>query len=78
MSLNIHYIEKKVPLKIIDSELYMFWPNFVFDKLFLNKKSYEVRFNAHIYIYVIACRAVAMQRPRDWRIYQGRFWATAR
>jgi hypothetical protein len=28
--------------------------------------------------YVVACRAVAMQRPRDGRIYQGRFWATAR
>jgi hypothetical protein len=27
---------------------------------------------------ILACRVVAMQRPRDGRIYQGRFWATAR
>jgi hypothetical protein len=26
----------------------------------------------------VACRAVAMQRSRDGRIYWGRFWATAR
>jgi hypothetical protein len=25
----------------------------------------------------VACRVVAMQRQRDGRIYQGRFWATA-
>jgi hypothetical protein len=25
----------------------------------------------------VACRGVAMQRPRDKRIYQGRFWTTA-
>jgi hypothetical protein len=27
---------------------------------------------------IVAYRAVAMQQPRDGRIYQGRFWATAR
>jgi hypothetical protein len=26
---------------------------------------------------IIACRTVAMQPPRDGRIYHGRFWATA-
>jgi hypothetical protein len=26
--------------------------------------------------HIVACRAVAMQRPRGGRIYQGRFWAT--
>jgi hypothetical protein len=25
-----------------------------------------------------ACRAVAVQLPRDGRIYQGRYWATTR
>jgi hypothetical protein len=29
-------------------------------------------------LYTVTCRAVAMQRPGDGRIYQGRFWATAR
>jgi hypothetical protein len=33
--------------------------------------------NYHIPHKIVACRAVAMQRPRDGRIYQGRFWATA-
>jgi hypothetical protein len=27
---------------------------------------------------IVACKAVAMQRPLDGRIYQGPFWATAR
>jgi hypothetical protein len=27
---------------------------------------------------IVACKAVAMQRPRDKRVYQGRFGAAAR
>jgi hypothetical protein len=27
---------------------------------------------------IVAYRAVGIQQPRDWRTYQGRFWATAR
>jgi hypothetical protein len=27
---------------------------------------------------IVACVAVAMQRPRDERVYRGRFWAAAR
>jgi hypothetical protein len=34
--------------------------------------SYKVNFN------ILAYRSIAMQRPRDGRIYQGRFWATVR
>jgi hypothetical protein len=29
-------------------------------------------------LYVVACRVVAKQQPRDGRIYQDHFWATAR
>jgi hypothetical protein len=29
-------------------------------------------------LYTVACRTVAMQRPRDGRMYQGRFWTTPR
>jgi hypothetical protein len=28
--------------------------------------------------HIVACRAAAMQRLRDGRIYEGRFWSTAR
>jgi hypothetical protein len=35
-------------------------------------------FLSQISIYIVACRAVAMQRPRDGRINQGRFRANAR
>jgi hypothetical protein len=31
-----------------------------------------------VFLNIVACIAVAMQRPRDGRVYQGRFWATAR
>jgi hypothetical protein len=29
------------------------------------------------YVTTVACRVITMQRPRDGRIYQGRFWATS-
>jgi hypothetical protein len=32
----------------------------------------------YIYIYIVVYRAVAIKRPRDGRIYHGRFWETAR
>jgi hypothetical protein len=42
--------------------------------------NYMPDFQTELYyglLYIVACREVAMQRPRDGRIYQGGFWATA-
>jgi hypothetical protein len=35
------------------------------------------KFTLRFRLNIVACRTVAMQRRRDGRIYQGRFWETA-
>jgi hypothetical protein len=49
---------------------YMFWSNFVFEELFLNRKSYEFRFNASrdiyvcIYVYIVEYIASLMSETK--------------
>jgi hypothetical protein len=38
---------------------------------------YRILYHSSL-VYIVAFRAVAMQRPRDGRMYHGHFWATAR
>jgi hypothetical protein len=67
-----HTLSKKMfRLKVIDNELYMFWSNFVFEELFPNKKSYEVRFTASrdIYIYLLWSVEPLLCNDREMGLY---------